>query len=439
MLTLADKLITWPNANRYIIAYSGGMDSHALLSLAKAANATPLLAVHIHHGLSPQADSWAEHCRHICAEMGVPFELRHVDVTPQPGESSQAVARRERYHALADLMQKDDCLFTAHHQDDQAETVLLRLLRGAGVKGLAGIPVITPFATGYVARPLLGISREQLLDYAKAQGLKWINDPSNATLKYDRNYVRHAVMPHLKSRRPQLGNTLARAASLCAESAALLDELAALDLGQAAPDKILPVSQLTPLSGARQRNALRYWLQQSGFSMPSQAQLAQMQDQLLYAAIDATPKISWADADIYRYRGNIYAMPAQHPHDASVVLPWNLEKPLSLPGELGHLHCEQDAEQGIRMPHVDEPVTVRFRQGAERCQFTHSGQSQSLKKLFQEWGVPPWERARIPLVYYGEQLVAVPGYGQSVLCRDENQNVSFSVMASLSGSTQPGS
>ena len=268
---LLQTLAPWRNAPAWHIAFSGGLDSTVLLHLlANTEHLPPHKAIHIHHGLQAAADAWPSHCQSICDRLGVPLHVMHVQV--QPGASLERAAREARYQAFAEVVGAGEVLLTGQHRDDQAETLLFRLLRGAGVRGLAAIPMHRPLANGHLVRPLLDASRAELEAYAHEHQLTWIEDPSNADPRFSRNYLRHRVFPLLTERWPQAVSSLARTAEHLSEAQGLLDELAQMDLhaaDQSSPFPWLPLPSLAlaplrELSDARQRNVLRHWLTQIG-------------------------------------------------------------------------------------------------------------------------------------------------------------------------------
>jgi len=408
---------TPPARGRWLVAYSGGADSHALLhALAALRGQLPeraLSAVHVDHGLHPNSPNWLRHCEAVCAALGVPFHGVRVDARPVAGQSPEAAARAARYRAMAGLMQTGDCLVTAHHQDDQAETVLLQLLRGAGPRGLAAMAACTPFPPGALCRPLLGVSRDQLRAYATAQGLHWIEDQSNLDIGFARNYLRHEVMPRLRARWPAAAATLARGAAHSAEAAGLLDDLAELDLARVRGPVAgtLSVSALHGMATARAGNVVRYWLREQGLSVPGSRHLGQILAQLGDAAPDRCLCIAWPGAEVRRYRDLVYAMaPLAPPADGRVVA-WDMQAPLALGDGKGTLSAREATAAGLNAAQCRaQPVTVRFRHGGERCRPAGRGHTHTVKKLFQECGVPPWERDRVPLIYVGEQLAQVVGF-----------------------------
>lgn len=440
--TALQRLIEEPVC-RYWIAFSGGLDSsvllHAMASLRqmsphqppqqaahpsthKAVTAaavpagTELHAVHIHHGLQSAADDWAGHCRSVCAAYAIPFTLLRVDAGAGQGQSPEAAAREARYQALASLMRPGDVLLTAQHADDQAETVLLQLLRGAGPKGLAAMPASAAFAQGRLLRPLLEVSRRQLHAYAVEQGLCWKEDPSNADLGFNRNYLRHQVLPALQARWPSLSRTLARSAQLCAESAELDEAWARRDLEQlvSAQGRCLHLPALSALPAARRHNVLRFWLHGLGLPLPSRAHLQRIVHELIPAADDAEPLVHWPGAEVRRYRDGLYAMPplSPEPHDRRLAWP-DARVALALPQGLGQLRLvpgqgSATKNTGIRRAALaDARLEVRFRQGGERCRLPWRRGSHRLKHLLQEAGIVPWQRPRLPLLYLNGELAVV--------------------------------
>ncbi|MGD8569637.1 MAG: tRNA lysidine(34) synthetase TilS [Gammaproteobacteria bacterium] len=398
---------------RYWIAYSGGIDSHVLLhAISSHRHHFPQVsfhAVHINHALNRQADQWAEHCRKISEQLKIPYLDIDVDATPAAGESPEARAREVRYQALVKLIKPGDCLLTAHHQDDQVETLLLQLMRGSGPKGLAAMPRWTAFGLGRLARPLMQVRREDIHTYAIANQLNWIHDESNLDTRFDRNFIRHEVVPKLLQRWPSLAQTVTRSARYCAEAAELMDDAAQsiLDILNPGGGSGLPVSGLMTLSQIQQRNVLRYWIHKSGYNTPSSAQLQQLVDQVLLAAPDSMPRITWEGCEVRRYRGQLYIMSPLHPVPAGKSIPWNLEEPLQI-GGIGVLSAQHTRGRGVAT-HFVKPgaVTVGFRRGGETIQPLGRTQHHVLKKLFQEQGIPPWIRDRVPLVYIGGELAAV--------------------------------
>ena len=407
-----DRLVErLPPAAGYWVAFSGGLDSTVLLhALAAGAPrlAGPLRAVHVDHGWSLQSPAWARHCQAVCDGLGVACVQRRVDAPPAPGESPEAAARKARYGVLRGLVGGGEAVVTAHHRDDQAETVLLQLLRGAGPRGLAAMAPEAVFGAGRLLRPLLGVPRAELRAYAAAAGLRWLDDPANADPDYDRSYLRQSVAPRLRRRWPGFEAVLARSADHCAEASALLDERAREDRAAArgrAPGS-LAVSRLRGLSGPRRRNLLRFWLRTRGLPVPGTARLREL-ERLLAARADAEPRLAWPGAEVRRYRDDLHALVPLAPVPTG-AWPWDLAGPFELPG-LGRLVAGPAVGTGLSAAACRGGVEVRFRAGGERCRPAPGSPSRPLKKLFQEAGVAPWWRARWPLLFVAGRLAAVPG------------------------------
>ena len=322
--TLLEFLERFPAANTvktWWLAYSGGVDSQVLLHLM-AQTGLNLQAVYIDHGLQAESKDWAVHCENSCRALNVPFRMIAVDARPESAESPEAAARVARYQALATLIADQDCLLTAQHRDDQAETLLLQLFRGAGAAGLAAMPAVTKFSQGWHVRPLLEQSRESILAYAKQQALSWVEDPSNLHHRYDRNFLRLQLMPALKQRWPAINQTLAQAAQQQAENKQLLEQLAEQDLRRLSPNTVgLTVTGLQALGEARQRNLLRYWIKQHQLPIPSRQVLQQMLQQMLYSAPDTCPQVNWSGAEMHRFKDRIYAFTSLD-HDPAQTLQW---------------------------------------------------------------------------------------------------------------------
>jgi len=403
-------------APRYWIAYSGGLDSHVLLHLCAELRQTANLhfrAVHVHHGLQTQADAWSEHCAAICRQLGVDYLGLNIDARAKPGESPEEAARRARYAAIQAHLAEGDIVLTAQHRDDQAETLLLQLLRGAGLAGLAAMPEIAPLEPGFLLRPLLGYAREELRRYALENRLRWIEDPSNQDSAYDRNFLRNDIIPRLERRWPGLKKNLARSAGHCAEAQRQLGELAA-DLCRSAlrPDGAsLSVGTLRSFKPADQRLVLREWIRMRGFRMPSQAVVERILQEALPARLDKTPLVGWREGEVRRYRDGLHLLPPLPAFDASWVSGWDGLAPLELPGGNGQLAAIANQPKGIDAGlWARGPITVRYRQGGERCRLPGRSGSHDIKKLFQEQGVAPWLRERAPLVFINGELAAVAGW-----------------------------
>ena len=399
----------------YQVAFSGGLDSHVLLHALCALRDqldADVAAVHVHHGLQADADRWEQHCQQVCDEFAVAYTSLRVDGRPAHGESPEAAARAARYRVLAEWLPARQFLLTAQHQDDQAETLLLQLMRGSGVSGLAAMPVVTRLGAGQHLRPLLDVTRVDILHYAALHELSWIEDPSNEDIAFDRNYLRHQVLPVLRQRWPAVSSSLSRSAAHCAEANGLIEQLAESDLQgvMAVPAGTLSVPGLVALPGDRRRGVLRAWLKDRAGSTPSTAVLARIVNDVLHSRPDAEPCVRWDRYEVRRYREAIYCLQQTAVRPATEVLDWTLSEPLTLPGAGGVLTATPVSGAGMRRSDARASgVRVTWRKGGERCLPAGRGHHHSLKKLFQEQGIPPWERDRIPLIYIHDQLAMVPG------------------------------
>ncbi|NQD73248.1 tRNA lysidine(34) synthetase TilS [Pseudomonas sp. CM27] len=408
-------LTPWLNAPAWYIAFSGGLDSTVLLHLlahhGRSHATPPLRALHIHHGLQPAADAWPAHCQAICDSLGIVLQVIHVQVSP--GASLEQAARNARYAAFKQVLGPGDILFTGQHRDDQAETLLFRLLRGAGLRGLSAMPGQRPLGQGTLVRPLLAIPRQQLHDYALTHGLRWIEDPSNSDTAFARNYLRGEVFPVLQQRWPQAGQNLARCAEHLGEALGLLDEVASSDLAKAGEGAApawagldsLDLATLGALSPARQRNALQYWLN-SRTRLPDARHWAGWDD-LRDAAEDAQPVWRLADGRLLRSHGRIWWLSGDWLEQPTGRVRWrDPAQALVLPG---------NGSVRVVCPQLHGELHVGYRQGGEILDIPGRGR-RDLKRLLNELQVPHFVRPRLPLLYGGERLLAVanlPGLGQA--------------------------
>jgi tRNA(Ile)-lysidine synthase len=390
-----------PRGARLWVAYSGGCDSTVLLQLLAQAAPRRLRAVHVHHGLQPAADAWPAHCRRVCRRLGVSLTLCRVEVDRRHPGGLEAAAREARYEALRGLMRPGDCLVTAHHRDDQAETLLLRLLRGTGVTGMAGMAPLAPFGPGRLWRPLLDTPRHALREHALGQGLEWVEDPQNRDPAHARSWLRREVMPRLQQRWPQAAESLARFSRHAAEANGLLGELAANDLRTAGGDGGLSIPAVQALSVPRRNNLLRHWLAADGRLPPSADLLERIGLELLAARPDGAPRLRHGDVELRRYRDRLYLLPLLPPVPKSVELPWSRRRELELPAGCGRLVLPRASSR---------PLTVRFAAGGEELRPAGARHRRSLKNLFQEAGVPVWVRQRTPLIWQGRELLAVADF-----------------------------
>ncbi|HEU0219708.1 MAG TPA: tRNA lysidine(34) synthetase TilS [Gallionella sp.] len=481
-----------PAHGSILIGLSGGVDSVVLLHLLHRLAprfSWRLSALHVHHGISPNADAWADFCAGLCAQHAIPLHIENVDITPLREHGIEAAARKLRHAAFA--RQTCDFVALAHHADDQAETLLLQLLRGAGVRGASAMPVLSQvegpllaerkssgiefsplrpelveghgvamakwvstgsartepknICAGSIVRPLLHCSRKDILDYATAENLQWIEDESNADDSYPRNFLRHRVLPLLEQKFPACRNTLARSARHFAETSELLDDLARLDAQNPSPlpsggeitsdlavdvgqpsrmasgsirarergeghDTTLEVSRLQSLSRPRAKNLLRWFLHSVGAPMPQAVQLDDMLHQLCDARQDAAVCIAYGAHEVRRYQGRVYALRAPGEFDRNLVLPWQGEAGLDWHALNARLIFEHTQGRGISLAKLQHaPVMLRLRQGGETLRPYPNAATRTLKNLLQEHHVPPWQRDRLPLLYCGDELVCAVG------------------------------
>lgn len=396
------------------VGLSGGMDSvamlHALWRLVRSGELPcELSAVHVHHGISPHADRWADFCAGYCRQLGVPLRVAKVDVPRDTGEGLEGAARRLRHGVFAGM--DADWLALAHHRDDQAETVLLNLLRGAGVSGAAGMLVERSQARGpTLVRPFLGVARAPIERYVHEHGLAWIEDESNDDRHYRRNFLRHDVMPRLEQKFAGARASLARAAGHFAEAAELLDDLAANDRGAVAAESgRIALDAFNRLPARRARNLLRYAWSEAGFRAPDTRWIDEALKQL--ATVDSLSelRLATADGELHVYRGELYviplrAMPPERP------LAWSGQAELPWAG--GRVRFVAAVGQGLRGDALaGKEATLHARQGGERLQPDARRPRRSLRNLLQENGVPPWERECLPLLWVGGRLAWIGGIG----------------------------
>jgi tRNA(Ile)-lysidine synthase len=410
---LEQCLLTYvPPTASICVAFSGGADSLVLLhALRLSAGKRAVRALHVDHGLQPDSGAWADACRRTCQSLNIPFTLLHAEVDRSAGQGLEAAARESRYAAIEEQLAQGEVLVTAHHQRDQLETMLLRLLRGAGVHGLASMPVYSWRGTTELLRPLLAVPADIIRAYAVAERLDWIDDPSNTDLSMDRNFLRHKILPAILERWNAAENTVARAARLCAESAALLDEIAKQDLAGILDRHRLNLDGLKSLSVARQRNAMRHVLHLLDLAIPSEKQLTYALTLLIEAKCDSQPEAAWPGVRIRRFRQQLWFY-AEDADPVLQVLPaetylWDPAVALSMGGVRGTLVSAPARGAGIAAEYCTKALQVKFRQGGERVRVSRNGRTRELKNLLQENGIVPWMRGHIPLIYSDEQLLAV--------------------------------
>lgn len=421
------------------VALSGGLDSMVLLRLAHAwarEHAVPLHAFHVHHGLSANADQWLAHCERACAELGVAFDHRRV-IVGKDGAGVEQAARKQRYLALGEMCRLHGVplLLTAHHLDDQAETVLLQLMRGSGPAGLSGMDSANRASSllgdgdTVMARPLLPVSRAELEEWGRDHAVAWVDDESNTDPRYARNALRHQVMPALAQAFPGFQQRIARSASHAQAAQRLLDQLAAQDLAACLDGEALAMARVRPLGKDRIDNLLRYWFGTRGFRMPSTSWLDEMVGQVLDAREDAQLRVTHPECEIRRHRDRLFITPRlpdlagmRDPDDIGVLVKegqgfvWQGEQQLAFPDYGGVLHFDMDAGQGFDADWLrGRALRIDFRQGGERLKLAANRPSRGLKAHYQSLGVPAWERERLPVVCAGTDLLFAAGIGMD--CR----------------------
>lgn len=403
-----DLALTLPSTatGDLLVAFSGGLDSTVLLHALARSAGRHVRAVHIDHGLHADAKRWEAHAEHVAAALGVEFESHAVRVPSNPPEGIESAARQLRYAVFRERLRPGETLLTAHHADDQLETVLLALLRGSGVDGLAAMPRCQPFGAGWHMRPLLEYTRDELEAWAVVQELTWLDDPSNEDTRFDRNYIRNAVVPLLRNRWPSVAHSIVRTASHLGEASDLLDEIAARDLSGATIGSCLKVSALQALDGPRRRNLLRHWLKSCGARAPSTRKLAALEHDMLAAEDDRMPCVEWDDIEVRRHRDLLYCGPRSDAVQA-LDFEWAWRAPAALGVACGSLRAEIAHGSGVRRSALPPTLRVRTRSGGERLRLPGRSHHREVKKLLQEANVLPWWRDRLPLVYAGETLIAV--------------------------------
>ncbi len=385
------------------VAFSGGVDSSALLhalSQLPAARAMGLRALHVDHGLHEESPSWARHCIAMCTSWQVPVQILHVDVARDSGLGIEAAARDARYAALAHAMQPGEWLATAQHQDDQAETLLLRLLRGSGTAALGAMRSTRALGTGTLWRPLLSITRADLRRYADARALRWIEDSANANPQFDRSWLRSEVMPLLTSRWPHANSAISQSAALLADDGDLIAMQAecALSLCINRTDFTLQTLALLNLGAALRAHVIRRWLGEAGAEPIPRHLLATIESTLLGEPTDTVAEVRYGRVIIRRFRDRLYVEPAVPALDREWSAEWDGQQALTLP---------DGGELTIVPIWTGGPLQVSYRQGGERIRLPGRSHRHSVKNLLQESGIPPWQRSRLPLVWQGDELLAI--------------------------------
>ncbi len=409
---------------RVLVALSGGVDSVVLLHRVAGLRPAdlPVVALHVNHHLSPQADAWQSFCEDLSNGLGLAFQPLGVMVEAR-GQGLEDAARQARYRALGEVMKPGDLLLTAHHQQDQVETFFLRLLRGAGWKGLAAMEALRPMAAGWLGRPLLQTPRESIVAFASAADLSWVEDESNAETRFHRNRLRAQVLPPVYRHWPGAGRQIVRSTELLREATDLLqqygaEELQRLDRRAERVGESIDGASWLDLTPARRYHAVHTWLSLQGLRSPERRRYAQI-EQLLHAGSDRVPALAFGDSLLRRYRQRLYCLPPDwsipnppegysteghswHAQGDPAAMAWDLHEPLTLPD--GSLLEARPAATGLR---ADRRYHVTFRVAGQRSHPAGRQHSRLLKKLLQDHGLEPWLRDRLPLILDGERLAAV--------------------------------
>ena len=440
----------------YVVAYSGGIDSHVLLHCCKKLNLT-VRAVHVHHGLQNIADEWVIHCQSICRALNISLDVIYVDANKQKRQSPEEAARRVRYEALQNNLIDGDCLLTAQHLNDQAETLLLQLFRTASTAGLSAMPAQRKLGKYSHLRPLLSFSRQEIEQFAEENFLNWIEDPTNQDVSYDRNFIRKEVVPILKSRWPEIAGQLSIVASLQSNNLQVLEDMAAIDLANIiilpayqsivsfySVISVLSISRLKELSLARRLNVLRYWVikivndQSAKISpkisptiSPTRNLLEEIDRALINSAQDANPVITFSGFEIRKFQSDLYLLKSVSPSFASLTahpcattdkkhsglepndlkqdIVWKPSSPVLISALNIQIKSIASIGDGLNKDLLNESLKICFRKGGEVFHPAGRLHSQRLKKLLQEANIPPWDRESIPLVYFKDELIAVVG------------------------------
>lgn len=406
-----------------VLAYSGGIDSHVLLHALVALRdsgllTNPISALHIHHGLSPNADEWLAHCRQICLDMKVAFQGVKVNLGSDSGQSLEALAREARYAKLLELAPDNSVILLAQHQDDQLETFLLQLKRGAGPKGLAAMALYSTKLVGqlnkvvHLLRPFLALNQQKINDYAKQQHLVWVEDESNQNTHFERNFLRHDILPSLIKKWPDIAKTVSRSAALCAQQQDLLEEVAQEKLQAIrTSDNTLCLQALSKLSSAWLHQVVRQWLDEQGIASPSQAILQKLQPELIDAKEDAKPIIQWGNWQFRRFNQHLYVL-ALAPTIPAHTLLWQGQKIVNLPAPLGSLsktnfHPGKLNDGDLVVEPQLGDIKIHFGGFAQRFTPTGCQHSKPLKQWYKEWKIPPWQRDKIALVSQNNMPLAL--------------------------------
>ncbi len=379
--------------------------------LSNYIHANKLVAIHINHGLQDEASSWNSFCRNQAEKYNIPYQSFNANLN-NAVSNIEELARKERYRIFAEQMSENDILLTAHHRDDQAETLLLQLMRGAGVDGLSAMPEVADFHQGQLLRPLLPFPRTELESYANEYQLPWVEDPSNTDNRFDRNYLRNNVLPLLEKRWPAASSNISRSAINCREAAELVQVKSSEDLGHCLGkyQHTLSIKELNQFSLARKHFIIRSWLQTNKATLPDRNKVEKICTEMIQAREDAQPLISWSNLELQRFNDFLYLLkPIQEQQPEEIMITRrDIENGYTeLPGPAGKLVIKLgEGTEDQNLPRL----SVRFRAKGESVELFNRPGRRKLKKLFQEWNIPPWMRDFVPLLYCNHQCVAVADF-----------------------------
>ena len=395
--------------NKFCIAFSGGMDSTVLLHVMKNIidEKSQIRAIHINHNIVDNSKVWTRTCKSICKNFGIDIEIISLEVTHN-GYGLEAAARDERYEKLKEKLYKNEYLLTAHHEEDQMETVFLRMARGTGLDGLQGINEKYSFGEGIIFRPMLEVSKTSVMDYAKEHQLKWVEDSSNQDTHFDRNFLRKKIIPQFRERWPSIASSVSRLSQLSAQNIKILNQIAEEDIGPIANMNELPLAKLLDKSFERANNMLRYIILANGMSIPSMKTLQDGLKEMLDPETDKSV-IAWKDYCIRKYKNHLYFLSNSdlEPNKVDVRIPWEIGKTVNLGENIGTIEATFIHGDGLSIEKCKNKLTISYRQGGELIKPIGHRINKSLKNLFQENQILPWMRDKIPLIYYQDELVSV--------------------------------
>ncbi|ORU89676.1 MAG: hypothetical protein A6F71_01575 [Cycloclasticus sp. symbiont of Poecilosclerida sp. M] len=405
-------LLKQPSITRALIAYSGGVDSHVLLHVcAKIQVVTKNIrfsVISVDHGLHEASARWLEYCEKTADELGLEFKGAKVCVDTIKQDGVESAARKARYAAIKEFVDEHTVLLTAQHQDDQAETLLLQLFRGCGVQGLASIPPMAQFGSGFIARPFLNFGREEIVEYANKFKLKWLEDPSNTDISLNRNYLRSEVIPVIKKRWGAFSKTTSRTAEHCAEASSLL----AATYEHLIDKENLAVFNLQAIegkSGEVQRAIIRHWLFSNDINALSTKQMEQLLNNVIAVDDEKQPVLKVTDYEVRRFKNRLYLLKALPEMMPNLSIEW-MGDVCQLPEPIGELKKVVRVGCGVKKECWDRRVTIKFRNGGENIKILGRSGTQKLKNLLNQKSLPFWVRERVPLVYIDDKLAAIANF-----------------------------